>query len=274
MFYDRYADLCRKKGVSESKAAESIGLNRATVVRWRKGSTPNAETLNRLAAYFEVSVDFLINEAEDLQQNFVFFDNFEKLCHEKKISTYKVATSIGLNRSIIARWKKGATPNGRILNELSSYFDVSVDYLLGKSDIKKSPESDRGFSKLYSNLILLAARRQTLVTNLCEEITGGREALEDWKRGEFEQEHIEAISKKFDIPVEFLLDDNADIIAEDNKRQKAKMDTKIKELRERNKQKAVIMDFGGNGQEIIEIPDELRESFKSMIDAFNRKDKN
>ena len=61
MFYDRYAALCQEKNLTPSKAAEEIGLNKASVTNWKKnGYTPRADVLQRIADYFGVSVSFLL----------------------------------------------------------------------------------------------------------------------------------------------------------------------------------------------------------------------
>lgn len=61
MFYDRFKQLCEKKGVSCNKAAIEIGLSNATPTKWKKtGATPVGETLDRIAAYFDVSTDYLL----------------------------------------------------------------------------------------------------------------------------------------------------------------------------------------------------------------------
>ena len=63
MFYDRFKQLCEQKGVSCNKAVLEIGLSNATPTKWRKtGATPNGDTLNRIAAYFGVSLDYLLDE--------------------------------------------------------------------------------------------------------------------------------------------------------------------------------------------------------------------
>ena len=60
MFYDRFKQLCDEKGISIYKAATDIGLNRAAANKWKSGSIPNGQTLNKLADYFEVTNDFLL----------------------------------------------------------------------------------------------------------------------------------------------------------------------------------------------------------------------
>lgn len=65
MFYDRYQAMCQKRGVSPSKAAAEIGLNKASVTNWKKnGYTPRADVLQRIADYFGVSADYLIGSPE------------------------------------------------------------------------------------------------------------------------------------------------------------------------------------------------------------------
>ena len=36
MFYERFKQLCRLKGVSTSKAAMEAGLSKSTVTKWKK----------------------------------------------------------------------------------------------------------------------------------------------------------------------------------------------------------------------------------------------
>lgn len=63
MFYDRFKQLCERKGVSCNKAALEIGLSNATPTKWRKtGATPTGETLDKIAMYFGVTTDFLLGK--------------------------------------------------------------------------------------------------------------------------------------------------------------------------------------------------------------------
>lgn len=63
MFYDRFKQLCEQKGVSCNKAALEIGLSNATPTKWKKtGATPVGDTLDKIAAYFGVSTDFLLGK--------------------------------------------------------------------------------------------------------------------------------------------------------------------------------------------------------------------
>lgn len=65
MFYDRFKEMCTKKGVSCNRAATEIGLSNSTATKWKKtGATPDARTIAKLAEYFDVTVDFLLTGDE------------------------------------------------------------------------------------------------------------------------------------------------------------------------------------------------------------------
>lgn len=67
MFYDVFKTLCERKQVSCKKAAEEMGLSNSITTKWKKtGATPSGETLAKVAAYFGVSADYLLEKEEDL----------------------------------------------------------------------------------------------------------------------------------------------------------------------------------------------------------------
>lgn len=66
MFFDIFNDLCIKKGVSCKRAAEDIGLSNSITTKWKKtGATPTGETLSKIAAYFGVSVGYLLGKESE-----------------------------------------------------------------------------------------------------------------------------------------------------------------------------------------------------------------
>lgn len=66
MFYDIFKQLCVKKGVSCHRAAIDMGFSNSITTKWKKtGATPNGETLNRIAAYFGITVNDLLTDSGD-----------------------------------------------------------------------------------------------------------------------------------------------------------------------------------------------------------------
>lgn len=60
MFYDIFIRLCREKNISPAAVVREIGLNNSSPTAWKRGSIPKSETLQKLADYFGVSTDYLL----------------------------------------------------------------------------------------------------------------------------------------------------------------------------------------------------------------------
>ena len=59
MFYEIVNNLCKERKTTITRMAEDIGLSNAAPTSWRKGSVPKLSTLEKIAEYFDVSVDYL-----------------------------------------------------------------------------------------------------------------------------------------------------------------------------------------------------------------------
>lgn len=61
-FYDRFATLCRQRGVCPSRAAEEAGMSRSSVSKWKRepNVVPSGAALNKLSAYFGISASTLL----------------------------------------------------------------------------------------------------------------------------------------------------------------------------------------------------------------------
>ncbi|MCI8565972.1 MAG: helix-turn-helix transcriptional regulator [Lachnospiraceae bacterium] len=57
---DRIKALAKKRGISLPVLEAELGFGNSTIVKWDK-SVPNAEKLNSVAKYFDVSMDYLLN---------------------------------------------------------------------------------------------------------------------------------------------------------------------------------------------------------------------
>lgn len=66
MFYDKYAQLCKQRGVSMSAAALEAGLSKSLVTKWKtnKVDVPSPDVLKKLSAYFNMPVSELLGEEE------------------------------------------------------------------------------------------------------------------------------------------------------------------------------------------------------------------
>ena len=69
----------------------------------------------------------------------MFYERLKSLALEKNKSFNQIERDLNLSRNTLANYKKGQTPSSERALLLANYFNVSTDYLLGKTDkIKKS----------------------------------------------------------------------------------------------------------------------------------------
>ncbi|MBC1456255.1 helix-turn-helix domain-containing protein [Listeria newyorkensis] len=63
------------------------------------------------------------------------FDRVKKLCADRGISIQDLARNLDMGVNIIYKWKD-RIPSGENLQKVADYFNVSVDYLLGRTENK------------------------------------------------------------------------------------------------------------------------------------------
>ena len=57
---DRVKALAQERGISLPTLESELGFGNSAIVKWDK-STPNADKLNAVAKYFDVTMDYLLN---------------------------------------------------------------------------------------------------------------------------------------------------------------------------------------------------------------------
>lgn len=64
MFYDKYAEICKKRGISMSAAATEAGLSKSLVTKWKTNNVevPSPDVLKKLSTYFGIPVSELLGE--------------------------------------------------------------------------------------------------------------------------------------------------------------------------------------------------------------------
>jgi len=74
----------------------------------------------------------------------MFFTRLEELCKAKSKSTTAVCAEIGIAKTTVSYWRNKADviPKQDVLKKIANYFDVSVDYLIGKTDKQKSDSTE------------------------------------------------------------------------------------------------------------------------------------
>lgn len=125
-----YSDLTKQIGINEHPFSHAI----------QYGIIPSTRILIRTADYFQVSIAFLLGKTDSetfypSENNADFFSRITELCTEKDITFYKAAKQCHLDKSYISRWvRTKSLPTLELLELIVDYFNVSIDYLLGRTD--------------------------------------------------------------------------------------------------------------------------------------------
>lgn len=63
-----------------------------------------------------------------------FYDNLSELCKINGITVSGLLAELKMSASNKQKWQNGATVNSSVLMKIADYFNVSVDYLLGRKE--------------------------------------------------------------------------------------------------------------------------------------------
>lgn len=88
----------------------------------------------------------------------MFLKRTLELIEKNGITKNKLLVSLNLSKNCFRKWENGSIPNVDTAKKIAEYFNVSVDYLLGRTDdadesvtVNKSLCSDDDLKKLYAD---------------------------------------------------------------------------------------------------------------------------
>lgn len=104
-----------------------------------------------------------------------FHDRMKQLRAERKFSQDDLAKLLKTTRNSIANWETRTIPDPMTLSGIADFFNVSIDYLLGRTDICFLPMKVAEKKEPYGNNL----RRQGLTENLSDD---ERELINTYRR--------------------------------------------------------------------------------------------
>lgn len=143
-FKERMLELVEDSGLKRKELCETIPLDAVALSKiLNYGIVPRTRTLIKIADYFNVSFDYLLGKSDDdyfdkAANPSNFAERFKMLKEEKGCTTYRICQVNHISDTYPSKWQKhGIIPDLEFLEILADYFDVSVDYLLGRTDYRK-----------------------------------------------------------------------------------------------------------------------------------------
>ena len=68
--YENFEQLLQKNGITSYKVSKETGVTQTALSNWKSGrSTPTTKTLQKLADYFGVTIDYLLAGNENTTDN-------------------------------------------------------------------------------------------------------------------------------------------------------------------------------------------------------------
>lgn len=137
VFYDKYVRLCNSVNKTPSAVAMEIGLQKSTVTRWSKGTKPNYATAQKVADYFGVPVEELIEKKKDKFPSDKVVDILVKASETKKAPTQEGERPIDFDDFTFA-----------MQNEAKDLTDMDKQILLSMAkqlkDARKNKDGESG----------------------------------------------------------------------------------------------------------------------------------
>lgn len=65
MFWTNFSTLCADKNLSPNAVAMELKIPSGSITAWRNGATPRTKSLTKIANYFGVTVDYLLNTEKE-----------------------------------------------------------------------------------------------------------------------------------------------------------------------------------------------------------------
>lgn len=141
VFQERLTELVADCECNKSELPSLIGISKDILIRALNiGMFPSTKSLCKIADYFSVSLDFLIGITDNeryikSEESKTFQQRVSELKKEKGVSYCEIANILGFARSLFNSWNMyNYIPSLELIYMLAQYFNVTMDYLLGRTD--------------------------------------------------------------------------------------------------------------------------------------------
>lgn len=135
----RLQEFLRDEELNQTELAKMTGIFQSNISDYiNQGVEPNYDKFIKLLKIMNCSSDYALGLIDiDTNDTFCeplpFGERLKQILKQKGISQEKLKKELPVSSSLIYRWLTGkAFPYPTTLIRLAKYFDISVDYLLGR----------------------------------------------------------------------------------------------------------------------------------------------
>ncbi len=140
-FSEILKDLIIDKNLSLRSVAKSSGVSASQISKYLNGSIPSVYVAERLANYFNCSLDYLFGLSDNKNLDSYgevdiskFVSRYEELLKLCGTTNWKFCKKNNLNEALIRHWRNGDTPSLNSIFIIAQNLGASIDYLVGRKD--------------------------------------------------------------------------------------------------------------------------------------------
>ena len=80
----------------------------------------------------------------------ILYQRIRELCEDRGIQIIRLCADLNISPTSIPKWKSGTSPSIYKIQSIAAYFGVSIDYLIGASNIREPAEQLIGDEDIVS----------------------------------------------------------------------------------------------------------------------------
>lgn len=144
-FQKRLLEFIDDEECTKYQFASRVGVCKEVILHATTyGIVPSLRPLIKIADYLNVSLEYLLGETNSnnfykADSSATFHSRLEELKSHNHVKFSTIAHTMPFPESYFHEWMKEKTlPSLDYLKAIATYFEISIDYLLGRTDDKKN----------------------------------------------------------------------------------------------------------------------------------------
>ena len=151
--YEIFEKLLKEHNVTTYQVAKATGISTASFTGWKQGKWNfKQDKLQKIADYFDVSIEYLINGKDPTQTNSV--ELVKQICKERRIPISRLEQDCGFSNGYIRKLKEGKFRSDRLLI-ISEYLDLPLTYLTtgmeSKEELKLTHKDEKDIKEILAS---------------------------------------------------------------------------------------------------------------------------
>lgn len=136
-------NIRKERGYTIQAISDATGIAVRTYQNYEYGQREiSTDALCKLANLYNVTTDYLLGRETSTptdnmpeEVHYMFSLKLKELRESHNLSQQAFANTINVSQSTVGMWESNKrTPDSDMLSKIADYFDVSIDYLIGRTD--------------------------------------------------------------------------------------------------------------------------------------------